>query len=197
MATDSPTVQRKKDIADVIGGLILLAVGVFFVTENYGFGILRDGGRMAAGAMPVFTGSALALCAVGILAGPAKRLVLARTAGAAPAADVADDSAPASGSEEGARSADSIDSDVDHAESGKMLKAFIVLGLTMAATWLAPRIGFLLAFLLLIFFIWVVLEKVRPIKALVLTAGFGVFVHYVFLEFLRIPVPRSPFLPFL
>lgn len=197
MATDSPTVQRKKDIADVIGGLILLAVGVFFVTENYGFGILRDGGRMAAGAMPVFTGAALAFCALGILAGPAKRLLLARSVTVPSATDASASSASGTESEGGSTSADSIDSDVDLAASGKMLKAFIVLGLTMGATWLAPRIGFLLAFLLLIFVIWVALEKVRPIKALALTFGFGVFVHFVFLEFLRIPVPRSPFIPFL
>lgn len=196
--------QRSKPeagpVADVIGGVLLATVGLMFVLGTWEFGILRDGGRLDAGAMPVFTGSFLALCGAMITLAGLRSILAARSAVneaavVSPAnAAVPSPSLDAQGNMLGAeRSADAVSAD-DLSDSGTTSKALVVLAMSVGATWLAPRIGFLLAFAILMFVLWVRLEGVRPLKALALTASVILCTHLLFVQFLRIPLPRTPFL---
>lgn len=173
-------------IADVIGGMVLTAVGLLFVAGTWQFGVLRDGGRLDAGAMPVLTGSLLAFCGVSIALLGARSLMGARTATIAAAAHFVEPGVD--------RAGDAMDNNDYLAGTGTIAKAMLVLALSAGAVWLAPRIGFLLAFSVLLYVLWVWLEGVRPLKALILTGGVILFTHLLFVQFLRIPLPRTPFL---
>ncbi len=187
-------------IADVIGGVLLASVGLLFVFGTWEFGILRDGGRLDAGAMPVFTGSLLALCGVMIALVGLKGIFGSRSAASRVAITSATSAASAaapSGIDEQAGTTDAApggDADDDFDGTGTTGKAMVVLAMSVGAIWLAPRIGFLLAFAILLFVLWVWLEGVKPLKALMLTAAVIFFTHLLFVQFLRIPLPRTPFL---
>jgi hypothetical protein len=188
-------------IADVIGGVLLASVGLLFVFGTWEFGILRDGGRLDAGAMPVFTGSLLALCGVMIALVGLKGIVGARSAASRVAITSATSAASAAAPSGIDDQADTTDAaaggdadDDDFNGTGTTAKAMVVLAMSVGAVWLAPRIGFLLAFAILLFVLWVWLEGVKPLKALMLTAAVILFTHILFVQFLRIPLPRTPFL---
>lgn len=191
MAKKHRSKPERDGIADIIGGVLLAAVGLLFVVETWEFGILRDGGRLDAGAMPIFTGSFLALCGVMIALVGLKGIVGARSA-ASKVAITSATSAAAPSEVDGP--ADTEDADDDSNGTGTTAKAMVVLAMSVGAIWLAPRIGFVLAFAILLFVLWVWLEGVKPLKALILTAAVILFTHLLFVQFLRIPLPRTPFL---
>jgi hypothetical protein len=185
-------------IADVIGGVLLASVGLLFVVGTWEFGILRDGGRLDAGAMPVLTGSLLALCGVMIALVGLKGIFGSRSAASKVAITSAASAAAPSGIDDQADTTDAAPGgdadDDDFNGTGTTAKAMVVLAMSVGAIWLAPRIGFLLAFAILLFVLWVWLEGVKPLKALMLTAAVIFFTHLLFVQFLRIPLPRTPFL---
>ncbi len=189
-------------IADIIGGGLLAAVGLLFVFGTWEFGILRDSGRLDAGAMPVFTGSFLAICGGMIMLVGLKSVVGARSAASkatiASAASSASAASPSGTDAQDDATETEQDSGADDGGDGEgpgtTAKAMVVLAMSVGAIWLAPRIGFLLAFAILLFVLWVWLEGVKPLKALMLTAAVIFFTHLLFVQFLRIPLPRTPFL---
>lgn len=218
--------DRNYVLADVVGGLIIIAVGAAFIVNSLQFGILGEEGRLAPGAMPFFSGLALALCGLGVAANAfssaSRRQEAARErkaeandpaheessvehngahdtdAGAPiPAASTTETSQRVDGDAQSSTPRDETDPDdavPDEVVEPGMGKAMIVLASAVVATWLASRIGFLLAFALVPLGLWIGLEREHPLKAALITAGVIAFMYLLFVRFLSIPVPETFFL---
>jgi putative tricarboxylic transport membrane protein len=188
-------------LADVVGGVLIILVGAFFAIYSLQYGVLGEAGRLEPGAMPVFSGLALALCGVGVV-------VSAFRTGTVSAAEDAVDTVPggasqpdgSSGTETEADAEADVDVEVEFEASAepeaRVGRALVVLAAATVATYLASRIGFLAAFGLMIIGLLVGVERERVWKALAVAAGAMVFTYLLFVQFLRIPVPEGP-LPFL
>lgn len=185
-------VFRVRDfIGEIIGGLLLVALGTVWSVTSIGYGLIGDGGRLAPGTVPFGAGLILALCGIAIAA---KGIVAARR----PAGDAtaeydglvaADDSAAARPLVATTQSilARSV-------KSTRTNPVLVVFALVTAGVLAMPLIGFSIAFAITIFFILVIVERQRPLRALliaVVTAGFG---FVLFEVIFRLPLPTPFFL---
>ena len=189
---------RQIVVADVVGGLLIIVVGLVFVVDSFNYGIMGEGGRLAPGAMPFFSGLFLALTGLGV----GVRGVFPPTGATATAESSAssrdDVDASTDSDEPGASEQD--DDELDPAELQASAdpdlsigRSVLVLAAATAATWLASRIGFLVAFGLMIIGLLIFLEREAWWKATLVAIGGTAFAWFVFVQFLRIPIPQAPF----
>jgi hypothetical protein len=70
-------------------------------------------------------------------------------------------------------------------------RSLLVLAAAAVATFLASRIGFLLAFSLMIAGLLAFLEREKPTRAIAVAVGTFALTWLVFVNFLRIPLPET------
>jgi hypothetical protein len=195
--------RRSVVVPDLVGGLLIIGVGAVFAINALQFEVVGEGGRLAPGAMPFFSGILLALTGVGVI-----------VKGVFPTAEEAAKDEIRSGEEprdpstaatdgpvsDGTDDADADDEGIDPAELASSVdpelktgRSLLVLAAAAVATWLAPRIGFLLAFAVMIVGLLVLLEREKLWKAVLVAAGAYLFAWLLFVNFLNIPIPEMPF----
>jgi|SRR5690554_1954431 len=185
------TFRARESIGEIIGGVLLTALGAVWAATSIGYGLIGDGGRLAPGTVPFGAGLILALCGIAIAV---KGVVVALK----PAADAtaennglaaADD--PAAARPLAATTQSILARTVSAPRTNPVL---VVFALVTAGVLAMPVIGFSVAFAVTIFFILLIVERQRAIRALlisVVTAGFG----YVLFEVIfRLPLPAPFFL---
>lgn len=77
----------RESIGEIVGGLVLCALGIVWAVVSSGYGIIGEGGRLAPGTLPFFCGAGLAATAAVIVL---KALFVSRDSSAEP--DVTEDS---------------------------------------------------------------------------------------------------------
>ncbi len=197
--------RRSVVVPDLVGGLLIIGVGAVFAINALQFEVIGEGGRLAPGAMPFFSGILLALTGVGVI-----------VKGVFPTAEEAEKDEIRSGEdpqdrstaatdgsvsdETDAKDADDDDQGIDPSELTpsadpdlKTGRSLLVLAAAAVATWLAPRIGFLLAFAVMIVGLLVLHEREKLWKAVLVAAGAYLFAWLLFVNFLNIPIPEMPF----
>src|SRR5690554_5757663 len=60
------TFRLRENIGEIVGGLLLTALGVVWAVTSIDYGVIGDGGRLAPGTVPFGAGVVLALCGVAI-----------------------------------------------------------------------------------------------------------------------------------
>lgn len=159
-----------KPRGDYVGALILVVLGATFAAFSVDYGILGEGARIGPGFVP---------CVVGLLL-----IIFGATIGwetwqsRVQAASTHSESATAS------------DTATDDAPSHNTTKAVtLIFGLLLIAAYLAPILGFLLTFSILVFAILAGVERERIGFSFAISLGIGVLAWLVFYEFMGIRLP--------
>ena len=193
-APESTRLSSRMNVADVVGGGLIILVGAFFFINALEFGVFGAGGRLAPGAMPFFSGVFLSLCGLGIAVNGLLKPGAAEGEVPAQGSEPADASTDAEVDASAATDADIDDTSeemIGSEANERVGKSLIVLAAATAATWFASRIGFLLAFALMVFGLLTVLERERMWRAAIVAVGTFAFAWFVFDFFLNIPLPET------
>jgi hypothetical protein len=192
---------RRVNMPDLIGGLLLIGVGLIFAIGALDFGVMGREGRLGPGGMPFFAGAALTFFGLGVLAsafrarpdhavGEPGPVASARKGPAAhtepaPRTEASEDE-PAGGL---SRALVATGEESPAAEVDRPGRALAVFGLTLLAAIASLYIGFIIGFALLIVVILVVMERERLWLSALVAISAGVIAHFLFADFLRIPLP--------
>src|SRR5690554_1438958 len=162
----------RENIGEIIGGLLLTALGVVWAVTSIGYEVVGDGGRLAPGTVPFGAGVILALCGIAICI---KGIVAGLKTGSehddASAAAAAGD--PAAARPLVATTQSILARTLTKPRTNPVL---VVFALVTAGVLAMPVIGFSVAFALAIFFILLIVERqpvVRSLLISVVTAGCG------------------------
>src|SRR5690606_5831442 len=58
--------RARESIGEIIGGVLLTALGAVWAVTSIGYGLIGEGGRLAPGTVPFGAGVILALCGIAI-----------------------------------------------------------------------------------------------------------------------------------
>ena len=202
---EPPRTKRGVNVADVVGGGLIIAVGAFFFINALSFGVFGEGGRLAPGAMPFFSGVFLALCGLAIAINGLRDSEAVESTDAEVGTGDLDNDRDRVETDDDGRGPDEIDDgghdraateDEDEESHGSEVeervgRSLAVLGIAAMATWFASRIGFLLAFALMVFGLLVALERERVWRAALVAGATFAFAWVVFDFFLNIPLPET------
>jgi hypothetical protein len=184
------TFRLRESIGEIVGGLLLTALGVVWAVTSIGYGLIGDGGRLAPGTVPFGAGVILAVCGFAIA-------VKGTVAGLAPAGDreaenigeaEAVQSAPASPAPVGPQSR------VDRLR-GKLQghPVLSVYAMVTAGVLIMPVVGFSAAFALAIFSILWLVERQRVWLAMAIAVVTAVFGYVLFEVVFNLPLPEPFF----
>jgi hypothetical protein len=194
------------------GGLaasaVLAAIGVAALVGGLGYGVTVEGGEIGPGFLPALAGTLVAVFAVLDLVGRLRRrsdrptqaeLILdtaSRPEDGVVLGDRLDPGAPTT-STQSIHSPLAADDDADgvdilgrtQRQRNRMLA--VVLGLVVATLALVQVVGFLLAFVLLLFVVAVFVERRRVLPSALVAIAAGVVTYAVFVALLSVPLPRG------
>lgn len=164
--------RSREEVPDLVGSVVLVALGLAFAGGSVQYGIYAEGGRLGPGFMPFVAGSLLVVfgATVGVEALLRRRRGVATSSASMPPPD-------REGGQDG-RTRHSVP---------------LLFGLTLAAVALIPVLGFLLAFGLLVFALVVFVERFEAMVGLGMGVGAVFLAWLVFALFLRIPLPAGLF----
>ena len=171
----------RREAPDLIGSLLLVALGSAVALGSLQYGILNEQGRIGSGFMPFMSGVLLALFGALIGVEAWRRSRRPRPARADPGADplaalaAAEGPLPAASEDDGA---------------GWRTIA-VVFALTLVAIVLIPLLGFLLPFAALIFVLVRFVEGESARLAIALSVSAIVVTWLVFVVFLGVPLPSG------
>ncbi|MGI8541525.1 MAG: tripartite tricarboxylate transporter TctB family protein [Rubrobacteraceae bacterium] len=165
--------DARKALPDIVGTILLVAIGAAFAIGGSGYGIFGEGGRIGPGFMPFMTGILVAVfgAMVGLEAFRRSRRP--------------EDEVP---------ERYEIPTDGE-AEASSARTVGIVFAMTLAAILLTALAGFLPAFGLLVFALVRFVEKESIVAAAAFGVGSAVAAWLVFVLFLQIPLPVGVFGP--
>lgn len=177
---------------------LLTGLGLVMVVSGYGYGFLLEGNRVGPGFLPTVLGLLLLLLSGGQLA---SRLVRPHRRAASVPADGQPSGVVTSGTPSSQRSTrpeqpreepEEPETDVLGRTQGDRVRQLrLVIGAIFVTVVLAPYLGFLLAFGLLMVFISVVVEGRPPLPSIVITVAAVAIVYGVFSVFLGVPLPTG------
>ena len=164
----------RKEGPRFIGAGLLVALGAVFAAGSSGYGLFGSGGRIGPGFVPFATG--VLLIAFGGFIG-----VQTRRSGAEGAShELVEDEAQEQGAETGG-------------EEGSNRPVALVFGLTLVTILLAPVIGFLVSFGLLVLALVAFVERQNFLLGLALSVVATVLTWLVFARLLQVPLPQGIF----
>ena len=167
--------STREYVAQAVAFGLLAALGATVLVSSFGYGILRDGNRVGPGLLPMVAGLLLLSLSgwqlLGRLRGGTRGPVAAAPAG--PGTDVPGTDVL------GRTQADRI----------RQLR-MVVVGLPITIL-LVGFLGFLPAFGIFVLFICAVVERRRPVQALLVTAVAVAAVYGIFGVFLDVPLPTG------
>lgn len=190
---------RGTPLAEVVAYGLLTALGALVFVTAFGYGIFDEKGRVEPGLLPMAAGGLLALLsAVELVA----RL---RTGSATPHASPLtrlDSAPPASAPAEAAAGPTGVfppgeergEDDVDvlgRTPEQRVRNLWVVFAAVTVTVLLAPVLGFLVAFGLLVFLIATVVEGRRLVPSAIIAAVAIAAVYGIFAEFLSVPLPQG------
>ncbi len=166
----------RRILPDIVGTILLVAIGAAFAVGGSGYGVFAAGGRIGPGFMPFMTG--ILVAAFGAMVG-----LEAIRRPRHPEGDAPETLAAIAAAET-----------ADESESSTKTVA-IVFAMTLAAILLTTFAGFLPSFGLLVFALVRFVEKGSIISAAALGVGSAAAAWLVFVLFLQIPLPMGVFEP--
>lgn len=161
-----------KPRGDYVGALILVAIGAAFSILSVDYGILGDGSRIGPGFVPFVVG--LLLVVFGAMIGWETRQARVH--------------AMANPSESDTKSEPETDKEVQYSTTKSVASVF---GLLLIAVILAPILGFLLTFSILVFAILAGVEREHIGFSFAISLGIGVIAWLIFYEFMGIRLPSG------
>ncbi|WP_219412625.1 tripartite tricarboxylate transporter TctB family protein [Pseudonocardia nigra] len=157
-------------IGEVVAFGVLTVLGAAVFASSFGYGLFGEGGRVGPGLLPMVCGLLLALLAGGQLLARLRR----RSATPAPERPAGEDV------------------DVLGRTAAYRVRQLRTVVVALPVTvLLVPLIGFLPAFGLLVLFVSAVVERRRPVPALLVTVIAVAVVYGVFGVFLDVPLPTG------
>ena len=163
----------RKEVPGFIGAGLLVALGAVFAVGSSGYGLFGSGGRIGPGFVPFATG-VLLIAFGGFIGVQAWR---SRAEGASH--EFVEDEAREQGAETG--------------EEGSNRPVALVFGLTLVTILLAPVIGFLVSFGLLVLALVAFVERQSFLLGLALSVVATALTWLVFVRFLQVPLPQGIF----
>jgi putative tricarboxylic transport membrane protein len=152
---------------DLIGAVLLVALGVAFAIGGQVYGVFGEGSRVGPGFMPFMAG--VLLVVFGAMIGVEAALHRGRVPSHA-----------AQNTQEG-------DAEVEEEESGRTVA--VAFGLMLVTVLLIPVLGFLLSFGLLILALVTFVEREGWVRGILLSVGAITVTWLTFVVFLKIPLP--------
>jgi putative tricarboxylic transport membrane protein len=193
----------------LIASVVLALIGISAVIGGLGYGVTVEGGEIGPGFLPVLSGALVGGFAILDVIGrlrnrtdlPTQAELILDTMDTPPTTDTGSVLAPAN-TDAGAPSTStqsiySITADADavdifgrtQKQRNRMLA--VVIGLTIVTLLAVQLVGFLIAFVLLLFVIAVFVEKRKIVPAAAVAISAGVVTYAVFVLLLRVPLPQG------
>lgn len=192
----------------IAASAVLAAVGVAALLGGLGYGVTVEGGEIGPGFLPAMAGGLVAVFAVLDLVGRLRRrsdrptqaeLILdtaSRPEDGVVLGDPLDPGAPST-STQSIHSPLLADDDADgvdilgrtQRQRNRMLA--VVLGLVVATLVMVQVVGFLLAFVLLLFVVAVFVERRRVLPSALVALAAGAVTYAVFVALLSVPLPQG------
>ena len=169
--------------ADLVGGLVVSAIGIAWAWMAGAYGYLGEGGRVEAGTLPALAGAVLLVCGLSVTTAALIRHARARRP---VPVDASEAELPNSG-RDGEPDAD--DGAYDLMDAKAPLKRAVVLGGLLACLLLAPVLGFTAAFATLTFILVKLVEGRSLWAAGGAAAAIFAFGYVVFESLLQVPLP--------
>lgn len=164
-------------LPDIIGTILLVAIGAAFAIGGSGYGVFGEGGRIGPGFMPFMTGILVAVFGAMVGLGAFRK------------------SRRPEASTEDSEGYDFPDIGEADEEADSTRTVGVVFAMTLAAILLTTFAGFLPSFGLLVFALVRFIEKGSMVAAAALGAGSAAAAWLVFVLFLQIPLPMGVFGP--
>lgn len=180
---------------ELIGAGLIVLFGVGVAVLSLDFQLLLENGQIGPGFMPFLAGSCMVIFGIAVAVEMAKRVPPGGEPGSGRAVPGREDPESADTAPTETAAAQTVDVEAGEPEptsDDTRPVTLIVFALTLAAVVLAPAIGFLVAFGILIFVLIAVIEREGVVAGLVLSAASVLVVWLVFAQFLRIPLPEGP-----
>lgn len=193
----------------LIASIVLALIGISAVIGGLGYGVTVEGGEIGPGFLPVLSGALVGGFAILDVIGrlrnrtdlPTQAELILDTMDSPPTTDTGSVLAPAN-TDAGAPSTStqsiySVTADADavdifgrtQKQRNRMLA--VVIGLTILTLLAVQLVGFLIAFVLLLFVIAVFVEKRKILPAAAVAISAGVVTYAVFVLLLRVPLPQG------
>jgi len=167
---NSAAESTREPIGQAVVFGLLAALGATVLVSSFGYGILRDGDRVGPGLLPMVVGLLLLLLSgwqlVTRLRGSTRGPVAAAPVG--PETDV-----------------------LGRTQARRIRQLRMVVVALPITILLVPVLGFLPAFGICVLFICAVVERRRPVQALLVTAVAVAVVYGIFGVFLDVPLPAG------
>lgn len=184
--------MREQQTADSIAAGLLVALGVAAAAGSVGYGLFDEGGQIGLGFVPFASGILLVVFGgmIGLQTWRSRRHPPENVKEQEVGRVSSDELGAEEPEQEGA-------SDREHAagrdEQPLNRSVILVFGLTLIAVLVAPLLGFLVSFSLLVFVLIAFVERMRLLYGLGLGIGAFVLAWLVFDLFLQIPLPSGIF----
>jgi putative tricarboxylic transport membrane protein len=193
----------------LIASVVLALIGISAVIGGLGYGVTVEGGEIGPGFLPVLSGALVGGFAILDVIGrlrnrtdlPTQAELILDTMDTPPTTDTGSVLAPAN-SDAGAPSTStqsiySITADanavdiVGRTQKQRNRMLAVVIGLTILTLLAVQLVGFLIAFVLLLFVIAVFVEKRKIVPAVAVALSAGAVTYAVFVLLLRVPLPQG------
>lgn len=185
------TFRLRESLGEIVGGLLLTALGAVWAVTSIGYGLIGEGGRLAPGTVPFGAGVILAVCGIAIA-------VKGVIAGLAPASDPEADN---DGEAEAVQSAPASPAGPGPQPPFARLRTLVgshpvltVYALVAGGVLIMPVAGFAPAFALAIFSILWLVERQRVLLAAVVAIATAAFGFVLFEVVFNLPLPEPFFL---
>lgn len=191
------TFRFRESIGEIVGGLLLIALGTVWAVTSIGYGLIGEGGRLAPGTVPFSAGTVLALCGVVIAI---KGVLTSRVPVGTPGSEVAGESVAVAVDSAAVTPAARLGGPQPETRRERLLalpREHPVLSVYLLIAFgvlLMPIIGFSVAFALAIFSILRFVERQRVLLAATVAVVTALFGFILFEVVFNLPLPEPFFL---